>query len=174
MWRKYYARWMYRWETALTTRDSNRIVRPVEWGFEWLTDFSLRHGLDSTRLDPTDHDACERAMLELNQLISRRERRFLRLPASGGLRARRAASAALPYQCPPGNIGERGQASPEGGGRQAQESAISALYFPGAHSLSGKRPGQCPLVSGAPRKDGGQTETGDDRDAAMECGCFQP
>jgi hypothetical protein len=28
-----YGRWMYRWETALTTRDSNRIVRPVEWGF---------------------------------------------------------------------------------------------------------------------------------------------
>jgi len=27
-----YARWMYRWETALTTRDENRIVRPLEWG----------------------------------------------------------------------------------------------------------------------------------------------
>ena len=36
---KLYDRWMYRWETALTTRDTNRIVRPVEWGFEWLQDF---------------------------------------------------------------------------------------------------------------------------------------
>ena len=30
---------MYRWETALTTRDENRVVRPMEWGFEWLDDF---------------------------------------------------------------------------------------------------------------------------------------
>ena len=31
-----YAKWMFAWETALTTRDTNRIVRPLEWGFEWL------------------------------------------------------------------------------------------------------------------------------------------
>ncbi len=35
-----YAKWMYAWETALTTRDTNRIVRPLEWGFDWLQDFS--------------------------------------------------------------------------------------------------------------------------------------
>ena len=35
-----YAKWMYSWETALTTRDTNRIVRPLEWGFDWLEDFS--------------------------------------------------------------------------------------------------------------------------------------
>lgn len=31
-----YAKWMFAWETALTTRDTNRIVRPLEWGEEWL------------------------------------------------------------------------------------------------------------------------------------------
>jgi dienelactone hydrolase len=31
---------MFSWETALTTRDTNRIVRPLEWGFNWLEDFS--------------------------------------------------------------------------------------------------------------------------------------
>jgi len=31
---------MTRWETDLTTRDTNRIVRPLEWGFDWLEDFS--------------------------------------------------------------------------------------------------------------------------------------
>jgi len=36
----WYGRWMTRWETALTTRDTNRIVRPLEWGFDWLEDFS--------------------------------------------------------------------------------------------------------------------------------------
>jgi hypothetical protein len=31
-----YAKWMTEWETRLTTRDTNRIVRPLEWGFDWL------------------------------------------------------------------------------------------------------------------------------------------
>ncbi len=31
-----YSKWMFAWETALTTRDTNRIVRPLEWGFDWL------------------------------------------------------------------------------------------------------------------------------------------
>src|SRR3979409_787039 len=35
-----YAKWMFSWETALTTRDTNRIVRPLEWGFDWLQAFS--------------------------------------------------------------------------------------------------------------------------------------
>jgi dienelactone hydrolase len=37
---KLYAKWMYAWETTLTNRDKNRIVRPLEWGFDWLKDFS--------------------------------------------------------------------------------------------------------------------------------------
>jgi dienelactone hydrolase len=36
MLRAWYSRWMFAWETALTTRDTNRIVRPLEWGFDWL------------------------------------------------------------------------------------------------------------------------------------------
>jgi hypothetical protein len=35
-----YAKWMYAWEHALTYRDTNRIVRPLEWGFEWLSGFA--------------------------------------------------------------------------------------------------------------------------------------
>lgn len=31
---------MTAWETRLTTRDTNRIVRPLEWGFDWLEDFN--------------------------------------------------------------------------------------------------------------------------------------
>jgi dienelactone hydrolase len=34
---------MTAWETKLTTRDTNRIVRPLEWGFDWLKDFSDAH-----------------------------------------------------------------------------------------------------------------------------------
>jgi len=31
-----YARWMDRWERKLATRDTNRMVRPFEWGTDWL------------------------------------------------------------------------------------------------------------------------------------------
>jgi len=33
--RERYRRWIYDWESRLTSRDSNRIVRPFEWGLEW-------------------------------------------------------------------------------------------------------------------------------------------
>jgi len=32
-----YARWMDRWERKLASRDTNRIIRPFEWGADWLT-----------------------------------------------------------------------------------------------------------------------------------------
>jgi hypothetical protein len=34
-----YAKWMIDWETRLTMRDTNRIVRPFEWGLDWIKDF---------------------------------------------------------------------------------------------------------------------------------------
>ena len=64
---KLYARWMYRWETDLTTRDTNRIVRPVEWGFDWLEEFARAHGFPSSA--PADDAEGERMMLRLNDFI---------------------------------------------------------------------------------------------------------
>jgi hypothetical protein len=63
---KLYARWMYRWETTLTTLDSNRIVRPVEWGFDWLQDFA----------PSVDQAGGEAAMLDLNDYILRHRTEF--------------------------------------------------------------------------------------------------
>jgi len=31
-----YSRWLDRWERRLATRDTNRVVRPFDWGTEWL------------------------------------------------------------------------------------------------------------------------------------------
>jgi hypothetical protein len=36
-----YQRWMYNWETRMTSRDNNRIVRPLEWGTEWAERWPL-------------------------------------------------------------------------------------------------------------------------------------
>jgi hypothetical protein len=70
----WYARWMYEWETRLTTRDENRIVRPLEWGFEWITPFLEEHGFGKFVPSPEalrSDAAAEAAMVRINQLLIR-------------------------------------------------------------------------------------------------------
>jgi dienelactone hydrolase len=74
-----YARWMYAWETRLTTRDENRIVRPLEWGFEWITPFLESHGFSSAVPGPEaeqDAAAAEAAMVRINRLLVRHSDKF--------------------------------------------------------------------------------------------------
>ncbi len=52
---KLYAKWMYAWETALTTRDTNRIVRPLEWGEDWLAGFVSSAGNAGPSTSPSTH-----------------------------------------------------------------------------------------------------------------------
>jgi dienelactone hydrolase len=70
--RKWYARWMYEWETRLTTRDENRVVRPLEWGFEWVAPFLESHGFADAIPGPEierDPVAAEAAMVRINRLL---------------------------------------------------------------------------------------------------------
>jgi hypothetical protein len=79
MLRKTYARWMYRWETKLTTRDENRVVRPLEWGFEWIEPFLEANGLSAAAPSPEaqrDNAAAEAAMARINQLLIRHSDTF--------------------------------------------------------------------------------------------------
>ena len=75
-----YAKWMFAWETALTTRDTNRIVRPVEWGFAWLGEFaqaaSQRFGESAGEAGPADQRAALLEMERLNEDIVRRSDEF--------------------------------------------------------------------------------------------------
>jgi hypothetical protein len=74
MLRDWYARWMYAWETRLTTRDENRVVRPLEWGFEWIAPFLEAHGFGDAAPEPDvvrDPTAAEAAMVRINQLLIR-------------------------------------------------------------------------------------------------------
>lgn len=71
MFGKLYSRWMIAWETALTTRDTNRIVRPMEWGFDWLADFSQL----AAESDENSPDALQR-MVSVNQDIVARATEF--------------------------------------------------------------------------------------------------
>lgn len=74
MFKEKYARWMYDWETRLTTRDENRVVRPLEWGFEWLEPFLEAHGFSTAIPSPEsvrNDAAAEGAMARINQLLIR-------------------------------------------------------------------------------------------------------
>ena len=66
---KLYTRWMFAWETALTTRDTNRLVRPVEWGFDWLEDFARPRGLMPDPAVKHDPQAAEDALLAISRAI---------------------------------------------------------------------------------------------------------
>ena len=79
MFTDWYGRWMYAWETRLTTRDENRVVRPLEWGFEWVVPFLEAHGFDSVVPGPeAEHDdaAAEAAMVRINQFLIRNSKEF--------------------------------------------------------------------------------------------------
>jgi dienelactone hydrolase len=39
-----YAKWMYEWESKLTSVDNNRVVRPLEWGLEYAQAWPCRNG----------------------------------------------------------------------------------------------------------------------------------
>lgn len=59
-----YARWMYAWETALTTRDENRIERPLAWGFDHLADAG---GTEAAAAVARSELAPAEAMAQLNR-----------------------------------------------------------------------------------------------------------
>jgi hypothetical protein len=79
MFKEKYARWMYAWETRLTTRDENRVVRPLEWGFDWIEPFLEAHGFQAaipTAGVERDNAAAEAAMTRINQLLIRHSNVF--------------------------------------------------------------------------------------------------
>jgi hypothetical protein len=74
-----YARWMYEWETRLTTRDENRVVRPLEWGFEWIEPFLRENGFAEALPGPeamADPVQAEAAMVHINQFLIRHSDSF--------------------------------------------------------------------------------------------------
>jgi len=50
-----YSRWIDRWERKLATRDTNRLVRPFEWGLNWLQDTGIPAPPVSANGDAHEH-----------------------------------------------------------------------------------------------------------------------
>src|SRR5215470_4114015 len=59
-----YEKWMYAWETRLTSRDTNRVVRPLDWGIDWAKRWPLVNGNC-----PQTEQKYERFLHELNDQI---------------------------------------------------------------------------------------------------------
>ncbi len=70
---KLYGKWMVAWETALTTRDSNRVERPLEWGFDHLADFG---GIQAASAVERGERSALDAMIALNDRIVAHPHRF--------------------------------------------------------------------------------------------------
>ena len=67
-------KWMFAWETHLTTRDTNRIVRPLEWGIDWTRSWPQVNG-NFPASDLTNSQA-EEYFSELNRQIVQDSDRF--------------------------------------------------------------------------------------------------
>ena len=77
MLKQLYAKWMYAWETKLTTRDTNRIVRPLEWGFDWLEAWIASRNLPiDDAIAGGDQAAKKAAMLAVNHSIIAEHEQF--------------------------------------------------------------------------------------------------
>ena len=61
---KRYQEWMYRWEYRLTTRDTNRVARPFEWGLEWSRGWPGVNGEA-----PASAEDTERYFFDLNEKL---------------------------------------------------------------------------------------------------------
>jgi len=72
--RRLYSKLIFDWETRMTTRDTNRVVRPFEWGLEWVRDWPEFHG----NVPPPDvaSEVQERFLNDLNAAIVSDSDRF--------------------------------------------------------------------------------------------------
>jgi len=62
-----YQKWMYAWETRLTTRDTNRVVRPLEWGLDWAKRWPMVNG--DCPASETAQEECESYLHGLNDRL---------------------------------------------------------------------------------------------------------
>ncbi len=64
-----YQKWMYAWETRLTMRDTNRIVRPLDWGLDWARRWPALNGKSPNGHAPDSPDAFEQYIHDLNDRV---------------------------------------------------------------------------------------------------------
>jgi len=89
--RRRYQDWMHNWETRLTTRDTNRVVRPFDWGEEWTRGWPGVNGNLPHSSEAFFHQLNRHILAHSDEFFSYRtptdfriEKHPVRLHASGG------------------------------------------------------------------------------------------
>jgi hypothetical protein len=115
-----YAKWMTAWETDLTTRDTNRVVRPLEWGFDWLQNFSQEDNSAGASGQPSDLDR----MIALNDEIVERSSEFFAYTTPNDFRLERRHPALFPTNVRPETLAQDAEMK-----RQAAMGELSEAEF---------------------------------------------
>ena len=157
---------MYEWETRLTTRDENRVVRPLQWGFEWIAPFLEAHGFGDAIPTPdaaSDPVQAEAAMVRINELLIRHGDKFFgyRRPTDFRLEERHpelyptnvrpetlAQAAALKQQAADGTLPKAQYlcfTSPESS-PYPENDQVNARWYPAPAHKDPKRPKQAIVV----------------------------
>ncbi len=91
-----YAKWMYAWENSLTYRDTNRVVRPLEWGFDWLSDFAT----------PSAGGSDLERMIALNEQIAQSSDQFFSYQTPDDFRLERRHALLYPTNVRPETLSQ--------------------------------------------------------------------
>jgi hypothetical protein len=166
MFKKLYANWMHRWEYRLTTRDENRIVRPLEWGFEWIAPFLRAHGLDYALPSATEAaspESAERAWVCINQLLVERSDEFFGYQRPVDFRLEERYEELFPTNVRPETLAKEAamrRAAEDGTGKKGlflrftspertpypENDAVCARWFPAPAHKDPSRPKQAIVV----------------------------
>ena len=98
-----YAKWMIAWETALTTRDENRVERPLEWGFEWLADLG---GTEAAAQIARGETTAFAAMVGLNATLAAAPHRLFDYTTPADFRIERHFPALYPTNVRPETLAQ--------------------------------------------------------------------
>ncbi len=77
--RQRYQQWMHRWETRLNARDTNRVVRPLDWGLEWTRRWPCANGICNGSPEATLHELNQRILADTDGFFASRTPRDFRL-----------------------------------------------------------------------------------------------
>jgi dienelactone hydrolase len=166
MFKQRYSRWMYEWETRLTTRDENRVVRPLEWGFDWLEPFMQTHGFGAAMPSADvsrDNAAAEAAMVSINELLIQNSDKFFGYERPSDFRLEERHPLLFPTNVRPETLAmdaEIRQMAQEGKAEKAmflrftspertpypENDLVNARWYPAPEHKDPKRPKQAIVV----------------------------
>ena len=151
-----YAKWMYSWETALTTRDTNRIIRPLEWGFDWLSDFQS----ETTQIDASN---AANSMTEINREIVAHSEQFFGYETPKDFRLETCDPQLFPTNVRPETLAQDAEQKLQSAVGEVEavkmlrftsalrthypeNDVVNARWFPALHDANKKKPKQAIVV----------------------------